>query len=263
MRTFYDVTTGSPGKAPTEYDSKQWPREEPASAYYGMRPVYGNTRHRRNVPDNHVPQPFTPPPTPPLEWWEIPLDEAMPEQAPIQDVSYLCTQADLLLHADKAEWIKTQLRDGWATLCRAPSHRRVDRSVVITPQSSKGQAVRRQITWAKSMGYHYSNVLPVLPGTQVYRATGAIKYAYSRNDPDDPRSRSWKARGVMNGGIHAQGKLQVFPGVDGVRSRVDSPGPRCFRGKKNGRTRAEGERIAPATMVGGPRRRRFFFPLGP
>ena len=204
MRTFYDVTTGSPGKAPTEYDSKQWPREEPASAHYGMRPVYGNTRHRRNVPDNHVPQPFTPPPTPPLEWWEIPLDEAMPEQAPIQDVSYLCTQADLLLHADKAEWIKTQLRDGWATLCRAPSHRRVDRSVVITPQSSKGQAVRRQITWAKSMGYHYSNVLPVLPGTQVYRATGAIKYAYSRNDPDDPRSRSWKARGVMNGGIHAQ-----------------------------------------------------------
>ena len=56
-----------------------------------------------------------------------------------------------------------------------------------------------------------------------------------------------------------QGKLQVFPGVDGVRSRVDSPGPRCFRGReKNGRTRAEGERIAPATMVGGPRRRRIF-----
>ena len=51
-----------------------------------------------------------------------------------------------------------------------------------------------------------------------------------------PKTRlNWDLAGKKNGG-----RLKVFPW------------------KKTGRTRAEGERIAPATMVGGPRRRRNF-----
>ena len=54
-------------------------------------------------------------------------------------------------------------------------------------------------------------------------------------------SEYWTYTEVKSG----QAKVEVFPW------------------KKIGRTRVEGERTAPATMVDGPRRRRFFILAGP
>ena len=143
------------------------------------------------------------PTEPEPEFWERPIAEVFPAQPPLQDIDYMCEQADLLLPPDRAAWMKRQYRTGWETLCDAPHHRRINRKVVATPGSSAGQAIARMIKWTDDRGLLYSADLPVIAGTQTYVPNAAVKFGYDLADLSDPQSKSWKARPVFNGGTTA------------------------------------------------------------
>ena len=205
MRYYYETTAEHPGVAPSEYTALKWPKEDPPARYNGLKPVFGNTRVTRRVPESHVPsfQPRDVTIEPRPEWWEVPRQSVFPDQPKPQNVTWLCEQADELLHPAKAAWIRSQLENGWDTLCRAPTHRRINRRAALVTGTSHANAWTRIIAWAKAKNLCYSNVLPVIPGTQTYLPSAALKISYTWNDPDDPTSRNWKMRGVMQGGESA------------------------------------------------------------